>query len=77
MFVSYTLPPNGIATFTWPAGGTTPSPTIDPNAWYQVTNVNSGKCLDVRDMSTADGALLQQWSCTGGAAQAFALVARA
>ncbi|MET7423941.1 RICIN domain-containing protein [Dactylosporangium sp. NPDC005555] len=41
---------------------------------FRFTARNSGKCLDVRDVSTADGALLQQWGCTGGAAQSFRLV---
>jgi glucosylceramidase len=42
---------------------------------FRFTARNSGKCLDVRDVSTADGALLQQWACTGGVAQSFRLVA--
>jgi glucosylceramidase len=37
---------------------------------------HSGKCLDVRDVSTSDGARLQQWTCTGGPAQSFRLVAQ-
>jgi glucosylceramidase len=41
---------------------------------YRFVARNSGKCLDVRDVSTADGAALQQWTCTGGPAQAFRLV---
>ncbi len=40
---------------------------------YRFTARNSGKCLDVRDVSTADGAWLQQWTCTNGPAQAFRL----
>jgi glucosylceramidase len=42
---------------------------------YRFTARHSAKCLDVRDVSTADGAWLQQWSCTGGPAQTFRLVA--
>jgi hypothetical protein len=30
---------------------------------WQIKAVNSGKCLDVRDFSTADGARVQQWAC--------------
>lgn len=41
---------------------------------YRFVARHSGKCLDVRDVSTADGARLQQWSCTGGPAQTFRLV---
>ncbi|MEV4414674.1 RICIN domain-containing protein [Catellatospora sp. NPDC049609] len=43
---------------------------------YRFVARNSGKCLDVRDVSTADGAWLQQWTCTGGPAQSFRLTAR-
>lgn len=38
-------------------------------------NTGSGKCLDVRDASTADGARLRQWTCHNGPAQTFRLVA--
>jgi len=68
MFASYTLPPNGITTLTWPAGGTVPPtvppPSIDPAAWYQVVNVNSGKCLDAAGWGTTNGTALQQWTCS-------------
>jgi glucosylceramidase len=43
------------------------------NGTYRFVARNSGKCLDVRDVSTADGAQLQQWTCTGGPAQIFRL----
>jgi hypothetical protein len=36
--------------------------------------LNSGKCLDLRDLNIADGAWMQQWTCTGGPAQSFRLV---
>jgi glucosylceramidase len=32
-------------------------------------NAGSGKCLDVRDANTSDGARLQIWTCTGAANQ--------
>lgn len=35
---------------------------------------STGKCLDVRDVSQADGAVLQQWSCGASLAQVFRLV---
>ena len=49
------------AVVTTPSGGNV---TIDPNAWYQVLNSNSGKCLDAADRGTTDGTPLQQWSCS-------------
>ncbi|WP_250035669.1 RICIN domain-containing protein [Paractinoplanes maris] len=43
---------------------------------YQLKVAKSGKCLDVPGASSANGALLQQWGCTTGAAwQQFKLVA--
>jgi hypothetical protein len=33
---------------------------------YQITNVNSGKCLDVANNSTANNAAIQQWTCGAG-----------
>ena len=34
---------------------------------------NTNECLDVTNVSTSDGARIQQWTCTGGPAQAFTL----
>ncbi|XVV13859.1 RICIN domain-containing protein [Actinoplanes sp. CA-131856] len=43
---------------------------------YQLKVTKSGKCIDVPSASSANGALLQQWGCTAGAAwQQFKLVA--
>ncbi|MCX5410481.1 pectinesterase family protein [Streptomyces sp. NBC_00059] len=43
---------------------------------YQLAVKKSGKCIDVPGASSANGALLQQWGCTEGAAwQQFALTA--
>jgi pectin methylesterase-like acyl-CoA thioesterase len=43
---------------------------------YQLKVTKSGMCVDVPGASTANGALLQQWGCTSGAAwQQFKLVA--
>ncbi|WGP08225.1 RICIN domain-containing protein [Streptomyces sp. SH5] len=70
----YTLPAGAVATFTWDgSGGTTEPPvgSIDPAAWYQVRNVNSGACLDAADWGTADGTALQQWACGTGANQGW------
>jgi thermitase len=41
-------------------------PTNTQAGVYQVVNVNSNKCLDVTGVSTANGAIIQQWSCGGG-----------
>jgi ricin-type beta-trefoil lectin protein/alginate lyase len=38
-----------------------------------LVRAGSGKCLDVKDGQTADGAALQQWSCSGGPNQSFRL----
>ncbi|MDX3380701.1 family 43 glycosylhydrolase [Streptomyces niveiscabiei] len=70
--------------FTWNADGTPdfgtpvalgttlPGPSGEraatPTA-YTLVNRNSGKCLDVNGSSSADGANVQQWTCTGGAGQ--------
>jgi hypothetical protein len=37
---------------------------------------NSSEGLDVTNVSTADGASLQQWMCTGGSNQNFTLTAQ-
>ncbi|RAS30483.1 pectinesterase, partial [Streptomyces avidinii] len=43
---------------------------------YQLVVKKSGKCVDVPGASAANGALLQQWGCTEGAAwQQFTLAA--
>jgi hypothetical protein len=39
------------------------APTDIQAGVYQVSNLNSSKCLDVTDVSTANGAIIQQWSC--------------
>ncbi|WP_432024609.1 RICIN domain-containing protein [Streptomyces parvus] len=70
----YTLPAGAVATFTWDgSGGTTEPPvgSIDPAAWYQVRNANSGACLDAADWGTANGTALQQWACGTGANQGW------
>ncbi|MFF0508681.1 RICIN domain-containing protein [Streptomyces fimicarius] len=72
--LAYTLPAGAVATFTWDgSGGTTdpPAGSIDPAAWYQVRNANSGACLDAADWGTANGTALQQWACGTGANQGW------
>jgi len=46
------------------------APALQPGR-YVLRNANSGKCVEVAGGSTADGANIQQNSCTGGLNQAF------
>jgi hypothetical protein len=48
--------------------------TVDTNAWYEVVNRNSGKALDVCNVSTADGACIQQYARWGGENQQWQFV---
>jgi endo-1,4-beta-xylanase len=58
-----------------PATTTTRPPTgIDPTAWYELVNRNSGKVLDVCGVSTADGACVQQYARSGGQNQQWQFV---
>jgi hypothetical protein len=50
-----------------------PIATVNGKQYYEVVNVNSGKCLDVPGGNTAGGVELQQWSCWGGDMQLWAL----
>ena len=63
------------------AGGSTNPTTappstgsIDTNAWYVLVNRNSGKALDVYNLSTADGARITQWSRNNGNQQQWQFV---
>jgi hypothetical protein len=38
---------------------------------FTVTTANGNSCLDIADISTADGAAVTVWECVGGANQAF------
>ncbi|WP_046527959.1 endo-1,4-beta-xylanase [Cellulomonas sp. FA1] len=53
-------------------GGST---SIDTSAWYVLVNRNSGKALDVYNLSTADGADIVQWSRNDGNQQQWQFVA--
>ncbi|PNH02865.1 hypothetical protein TSOC_011123 [Tetrabaena socialis] len=33
------------------------------DGYYQIKNVNSGKCIDLTDYNPNNGAVIQQWSC--------------
>jgi putative hemolysin len=59
-------------TLDGPAGETAATP-----AAYTVVNRNSGKCLDLENGSTADGANVRQWTCTGGNNQRWRIEDRA
>ncbi|MGW2571952.1 RICIN domain-containing protein [Streptomyces sp. NPDC001537] len=41
---------------------------------FKLVNRNSGKVLDIKDASTADGALVIQWPWTGGTNQQWRLL---
>jgi len=51
-------------TLDGPSGETAATPTA-----YTVVNRNSGKCLDLANGSSADGADVRQWTCNGTTAQ--------
>jgi hypothetical protein len=58
----------------WLGGGssTPPDPgTISPTTWYAVTNKATGKCVDARAASSANGTAIQQFTCNGTNAQLF------
>ncbi|WP_308407217.1 RICIN domain-containing protein [Streptomyces sp. RK76] len=68
---------NGVKIQLWGYGGGTnqqfkPVQHTD-GTWSFNPRNNTGQCLDITDVSTNDGARLQQWTCTGGPAQAFTL----
>jgi aryl-phospho-beta-D-glucosidase BglC (GH1 family) len=44
-------------------GGVNGGGGIDTGAWYNVENVDSGKCVDATNWGTANGTPLQQWDC--------------
>ncbi|TDB74743.1 family 43 glycosylhydrolase [Micromonospora sp. KC723] len=51
-------------TLDGPSGETAATPTA-----YRIVNRNSGRCLDVANGSTADGADVMQWGCHSGTNQ--------
>lgn len=52
-----------------------PPPSEDPvtGVWYKILAGHSGKCMEVADSSTGDGANIQQWDYTGGQNQEWVL----
>ncbi|MDR8413722.1 family 43 glycosylhydrolase [Nonomuraea sp. 3-1Str] len=48
--------------------------TVDTNTWYVLVNRNSGKALDVYNLSTADGGRITQWTRNDGNQQQWQFV---
>ncbi|NUP61022.1 MAG: family 43 glycosylhydrolase [Nonomuraea sp.] len=48
--------------------------TVDTNTWYVLVNRNSGKALDVYNLSTADGGRITQWTRNNGDQQQWQFV---
>src|SRR5690242_6106832 len=42
---------------------------VTPDGWNSVTAANSGKCVDARAAGTANGTVVQQYSCNQTASQ--------
>ena len=53
------------------AGTTPPADQPSPTAWYTIANRANGKCVDARAAGTANGTVIQQYSCNGTQAQQF------
>jgi glucosylceramidase len=68
---------NGALIQLWTYGGGNNQQWLPQAAagYYRMVARHSGRCLDVREASTANGARLQQYDCNGTAAQSFRLVA--
>ena len=45
------------------------------DGYYSFASLNSGKCLNVREGSGADGALMEQIACSGTDGQKWTLIA--
>jgi hypothetical protein len=56
-----------------PGWGATPPPPT--GTWYSLVNRNSGKCVDARASGTANGTVVQQYTCNSGWAQQFQMAA--
>lgn len=72
-----TVPAKSIMTFVLDdvLPGNPLTPTFDPNAYYEITNRNSGQLLDVNSSSTQDGAHVIQWPHNGGSNQQWKFTA--
>jgi mannan endo-1,4-beta-mannosidase len=54
---------------------TPPQPVAPPRTSGRLVAKHSGRCLDVKDRSTANRAVIQQWGCSSGGPQQFRFVA--
>ncbi|MEV6808586.1 RICIN domain-containing protein [Streptomyces sp. NPDC051132] len=50
---------------------TPPADSVSETAWYSLTNVGNGTCVDARSAATANGTAIQQYACNGTQAQQF------
>jgi len=58
----------------WLGGGGGTVPPVEqpePGTWYSVANKANGKCVDARAAGTANGTVIQQYSCNATTAQHF------
>ena len=39
--------------------------TVNTGTWYNIVNQNSGSCVDAAGWGTANGTIVQQWTCGG------------
>jgi hypothetical protein len=51
--------------------GPGPAPVISPTAWYTVANSGNSKCVDARSAGTANGTVVQQYTCNASNAQQY------
>jgi ricin-type beta-trefoil lectin protein len=59
----------------WSIGpGPSGFPTPGAQYRYQIRNRHSGKCLEVANGSTGQGAIIRQWTCNGGLNQLWIVV---
>ena len=42
---------------------------VTPGGWYTITSQNSGKCVDARGAASANGTVVQQYTCNATASQ--------
>jgi glucosylceramidase len=61
----YTLPASAVVSFRWRPGVSTS---------YAIVGRRSGACVDAAGWGTTDGTVVQQWTCGGGANQAWRLL---
>ncbi|MFE6054282.1 RICIN domain-containing protein [Kitasatospora sp. NPDC056446] len=54
--------------------GTQPASARVSEGSYRLVNQGTGKCLEVADWRTDNGAPVRQWDCTGGDSQRWVLV---